>query len=364
MLDLKTPVSEHLLKQLELRLTMGIDDFKALGDVKETADGPVIHIDNGGSVLGVAHLDWVLWRKPTLSKDKHKVYCPQLDDRLGVWVILDLLPTLYGIKYDVLLTDSEECGKSTAKDFTTPPKDYNWIFQFDRRGTDTVLYRYDSPENRKRLEACGLTTGYGTFSDICYLDHLGVSGWNIGTGYHNEHTQGCHGKLKDTRSNAHKFHDFFLAHQATKIEAPPYTEPTYYYGNYTGGYTTTSRSSGWDWGDDYFGYYDSPSYKAEKESILRAYADPSRRYDEDWRCECGQDNYWDADYCIECGEWFDPRHQFGDTELIDLNEIPPFDVDDDYSEDSSEVSIDDWDLEAETYAQFVLRTGFKGRIVH
>jgi hypothetical protein len=360
MIDLNTPLSEQLLKQLELRLTMDISDFKALGDVKETADGPVIHIDNGGSVLGVAHLDWVLFRKPSLSKDKHRVYCPQLDDRLGVWVILDLLPALYGIKYDVLLTDSEEVGRSTAKDFTAPPKDYNWIFQFDRRGTDTVLYRYDSPENRKRLEACGLTTGSGTFSDICYLNHLGVSGWNIGTGYHNEHSQTCHAKLQDTRSNAHKFHDFFLAHQAEKIIAPPYKEyPSYY----SGGYTTRSYSSARDWGDDYYGYYDSPAYKAEKESIIRAYCDPSRRFDEDWRCECGKVNDWDADYCHDCGEWFDPDASYGVIDLdVDGSDLHQFDPDD-YDHAGDEVSIDDWDSEYESFAQFVLRTGYQGRII-
>lgn len=356
MIDLNTPVNEYLRKQLEKRLTMQIDDFKALGDVRETADGPVIHIDNGGSVLGVAHLDWVLWRKPTISKDKHTVYCPQLDDRLGVWVILDLLPTLYGIKYDILLTDSEEVGKSTAKDFTDCPKAYNWMFQFDRRGTDTVLYRYDSKQNRERLEKCGLTTGSGSFSDICYLDHLGVSGWNVGTGYYGEHTQACHGKLKETRSNAHKFHDFFLAHQNEKIEAPAYSEPVYYYGNYS----TKSRSSAWDWGDDYYGYYDSPTYKAEKESIIRAYSDPSRRYDEDWACSCGKVNYWDADYCADCGDWFNPDRQYDGYEVIDLDDVPPFGIDH-IPRRREPVTLEDFDMDRETFAQFVLRTGYTGR---
>lgn len=355
MLDLSQPLPDHLLKQLELRLTMSVEDFRSLGDVKETPDGPVIHIDNGGSVLGVAHLDWVLWRKPSFSKDRHQVFCPQLDDRLGVWVILDLLPALYGIKYDVLLTDSEEVGKSTAKDFTESAKPYNWLFQFDRRGTDTVLYEYDSPDNRKRLEACGLTTSTGSYSDICYLSHLGVSGWNIGTGYYGEHSQACNAKLKETRENAHKFFRFFEAHKDTRIEAPPYTPPSYSF------YTGSSRNTGWDWGDDYFGYYDSPTYQKEKQDILRAYNSPSRRYDEDWSCECGCLNHWDATYCNECGNWYDPEDGY-DTDLDDEWEclVPPFD---DEAEDFDQVSIDDWDTDEETFAQFCLRTGYQGKII-
>lgn len=364
LLNLDTPLSDYLLQQLKLRLTMKVEDFKALGDVKDTADGPVIHIDNGGSVLGVAHLDWVLYREPTISKNKHKVFCPQLDDRLGVWVILDLLPTLYGIKYDVLLTDSEECGRSTAKDFTNPPKDYNWMFQFDRRGSDTVLYRYDSPENRKRLEGFGLKTGTGTYSDICKLDHLGVSGWNIGTGYFQEHSQACNADLKITRGNAHKFKDFFLAHKDEKIASPPYTERTY--GGYYSSSRYTSAYSGWDFADDYAEYYDSPEYKLHKKQIIKAFSDPTRRFDEDWRCECGKVNFWDVEYCADCGEWFDPDIRYGDVDIIDLDSIEPFHSDDDTQIDDDDllylsdktVSIDDWDQDRETYGQFCLRTGY------
>ena len=39
------------------------------------------------------------------------VFAPQLDDRLGVWCLLNALPTM-GVNLDVLLTTGEEICKS------------------------------------------------------------------------------------------------------------------------------------------------------------------------------------------------------------------------------------------------------------
>lgn len=162
------------------RCTDPIEKYREYGDTIDTPDGPLTYIDNGGDTLAVVHLDWVMWSKPRYNRKAHRITCPQLDDRLGLWCLLDLLPSL-GVKSDILLTDSEEIGRSTARYFDTP-KRYNWMYQFDRRGVDTVLYEYDSEENRERLEEHGLACGDGSFSDICMLSHLGCSGWNVGTG--------------------------------------------------------------------------------------------------------------------------------------------------------------------------------------
>ena len=288
---------------------MGIDGFRELGTTVETPDGPMIHIDQGGDTLAVAHLDWVKWTKPKFSKKRNRIYCPQLDDRLGVWVILDLLPTL-GVYSDVLLTDSEERGRSTAKSFTTS-KTYNWMYQFDRRGTDTVLYDYDSKENRQRLEESGLTTGYGSFSDICRLDHLGISGWNVGTGYHHEHSLQCYAELNDTLSQAIKFSGFWEKHKGEYIPAPPKPEYTFYggYGRVYGGY-------GGGWGmDEVHDQYDDDSPPVVKRitSIPRKHGkcwqwfdDPAdMREGDTWECLCTYENDWDRVYCDGCGTAFD-----------------------------------------------------------
>src|SRR5687767_14937641 len=128
-------VTQNLRDLLIKRCNDPIEAFASLGESYTTKDGPLTYIDRGGSVLAVAHLDWVMRRKPMLSK-QGIIQCPQLDDRLGVWVILDVLPAI-GVQVDVLLTDSEEVGASTAGYFI-PKKDYNWVFSFDRAGMDVV----------------------------------------------------------------------------------------------------------------------------------------------------------------------------------------------------------------------------------
>jgi acetylornithine deacetylase/succinyl-diaminopimelate desuccinylase-like protein len=74
--------------------------------------------DNGASVLAVAHLDTVVRHQQRLcnfveTAGGEIVYSGALDDRLGAYVILDMLPKL-GINVDVLLTVGEESGQSTT----------------------------------------------------------------------------------------------------------------------------------------------------------------------------------------------------------------------------------------------------------
>lgn len=113
-----------------------------------------------------------------------------LDDRLGIWMITDVLPSM-GIICDVLITTDEESASSSAHDFTTT-KDYNWIFQFDRHGIgNVVMYDYDNSESESLLEGLGYELEIGTYSDICALEFLGCIGFNFGCGYKNEHTKYC-----------------------------------------------------------------------------------------------------------------------------------------------------------------------------
>ena len=186
-------------------------------------------IDNGGSVLAVAHCDFVGGNGTNYTAVKLKsdvmVYCPTLDDRLGVYTVLDLLPAM-GIKVDVLLTENEEIGASTAKQFTHGKK-YNWIVEFDRCGTDCVSYEYHFDDAEDYF-----AQGMGSFSDICLLEHLGCKGFNVGVGYYNEHTQYCNMSVKDYVSQISKFmllwedmKDTHYEHQAvlwydTQLEEP------------------------------------------------------------------------------------------------------------------------------------------------
>jgi len=161
-------------------------------------------------VLAVGHTDVRLTATPKMTMDTLKVVCPQLDDRLGVWIILHILRSNVpkDMPYDILLTDNEEIGDSTA-DLYLPKKKYNWMFEFDRKGTDVVMYGYKNKELEDLLGTYNFEVGFGSFTDICQLDRLGCAGFNFGTGYHDEHTLKCHANLKDTAKMISKFLIFY-----------------------------------------------------------------------------------------------------------------------------------------------------------
>ena len=215
-------------KNLLKRLTQPIDSFRKLGDTIETDHGPLIHIDNGANVLAVGHLDWVYFNpKPKLRHQFENIRIentPQLDDRLGVWVILDVMKEA-GIKVDVLLCDSEETGNSTAQYFKTS-KNYNWLVEFDRAGSGAVMYDYETPEYRNLLESAGYDVEFGSFTDICNLESLGVAGFNIGVGYQGQNTKKCYANISETFDSFRKFqnlHEAFSGERLPHEPRPKYT---------------------------------------------------------------------------------------------------------------------------------------------
>lgn len=194
------------LKRLEAICRMPVDAFGSFGESVPTPEGNYIFRDQGERVLGIAHLDTVL-PCTQFVRDGDRVYCPALDDRLGVYLLSDLLPLL-GVKFDLLLTDGEERGCSTARWFV-PPRRYNWMFSFDRAGTDVVMYQYDSPANRRLLQRAGFRVGVGSYSDIADLDFLGCAGFNFGTGYYRQHRPDCNADLLETREMVARFAHFW-----------------------------------------------------------------------------------------------------------------------------------------------------------
>lgn len=203
------------------------DDFSSYGFTRTTLEPHLYGGDrfywyrDGGpdaTVLAVAHLDTVQDDRScqiTGTASGLLATSGALDDRLGAYIILDLLPSL-GIVCDVLLTTDEESGQSTASDFD-PPKDYNWIIQFDRGGTDVVAYQYETPDLVARVRDSGARMGQGSYSDICELEHLGVAGLNWGTGYQDYHSPRSHAWLDDTFRCVSKFARFYRANEATPI---------------------------------------------------------------------------------------------------------------------------------------------------
>jgi ubiquinone/menaquinone biosynthesis C-methylase UbiE len=212
-------VNTDELKEVSLS---SIQDFERYGEKVDTRDGMYIYIDNGANILGVAHLDTVqdLKHFDVAEHEKGKViHNAQLDDRLGAYLILKLLPEL-GVKADILLTEGEEVGRSTAKYFMSK-KPYNWIFQFDRKGIDTVMYQYEDADTKKLLEKYKFMIGRGSVSDISYLESLGIKAFNFGTGYYDNHGEHAHAVESDIKHNVKLFLKFYNDMKDTKLPHTP-----------------------------------------------------------------------------------------------------------------------------------------------
>ena len=218
-------------KKLRKVCSMPINHFSQYGETVRTKDGIYVYKNIGSKVLAVAHLDSVC--KPKHFRVRNNIIkSPVLDDRLGAYIILYLLPSL-GIHTDILLTEGEESGNSTAQHFKTDKK-YNWMFQFDREGTDAVLYGYDGQSKWKdKLEKLW-DIDFGIFSDISYLEHLGCKGVNIGCSYYNYHSPKAYMVISELENTIQKFITFYHQNKDKKFK---HVEDSYSgYGGYYYGY--------------------------------------------------------------------------------------------------------------------------------
>lgn len=227
-----------------------------------------LHLDRGSDILAVAHLDTVMDhadRTATIvdTADGPLVLSGALDDRLGAYIILELLPKL-GLEFDILLTVGEEAGNSTAQYFDTE-KAYNWMIEFDRGGTDVVLYQYEDSETRSLVADSGARVGVGAFSDISYLEHLEIKGFNWGVGYRDYHGPRSHAWLNDTFMMVGHFLKFY---DANGNEYLPHEKKRSYY---TGGRRGGSTAWGWD-DDEYYRRSDKDAEAEAEEAVEEAFA--------------------------------------------------------------------------------------------
>ena len=151
--------------------------------------------------------DWV-------ARKADKLAGPVVDDRLGCALALGC--TAWA---DILFTDCEEMGMSTAA-FFQAPRAYNWIIGLDRRGTDVVTYTYKDKDWLAALEE-DFTIGTGSFSDIGYLENLGTACVNMGVGYYNEHTTAAHWKPQDTEEQFARLYKFWSKYGETQFHHIP-----------------------------------------------------------------------------------------------------------------------------------------------
>ncbi len=193
---------------LRERCLAPIDSFASVADRVETSQGPYFFQDNGADILAVAHLDTVQNHRHfgSVKGEGDVVYNCQLDDRLGAWLALDVFPAM-GIKMDVLLTTGEELGFSTARGFAAP-REYNWLAEFDRSGTDAVTYDLESDDWLVAIDGC-VNVGYGFYSDIAELDGLGVCGANWGVGCYENHGPDSRFVVSELLETVRKFERFY-----------------------------------------------------------------------------------------------------------------------------------------------------------
>lgn len=211
-------------KRVKVHCTNSIIDYVELENFEyhATPDGQFyLFQDNGANVLAVAHLDTVLPDAADCQRHRDRVWSVALDDRLGAYIILEVLPAL-GIECDILLTIGEETSQSTAEHFN-PHKAYNWVVEFDRAGTDVVTYQYQTAAWHEALTMAGFKIGKGCYSDIAELYTLGIACVNIGCGHKDSHTRGCRVNLRDTSRMVALFVDFYWRNYTTRFEcdAPP-----------------------------------------------------------------------------------------------------------------------------------------------
>jgi hypothetical protein len=167
--------------------------------------------DNGSNILAVAHLDTVCEPSWVFIADHPQygeiLFSPTLDDRLGVYIIAEMLKH-YGIVPDILFTQDEEKGNSSAQHFTTTKK-YHWLVEFDRAGGDVVTYDYAGTEWEQALKEFFPKVNRGSYSDICELEHLGCKAVNIGIGYENNHSEMAYARLVTMQTQVKNFVRFY-----------------------------------------------------------------------------------------------------------------------------------------------------------
>jgi len=116
------------------------------------------------------------------------------------------------------------------------------MFEFDRQGTDVVMYDYEHPDYEAMLEPHGFSTGWGSYSDICHLSHLDITGFNFGCGYYQNHQPGSHFVVQEAHDAVEKFLGFYDEYKDTLM---PKKESARRYSRYSS-YGSYSYARGMD----------------------------------------------------------------------------------------------------------------------
>jgi len=181
----------------------------------DSPDKHRIFINRNSNILFVAHLDTVqkpkyIRQRKTKSGKQKRIYACGLDDRLGCMIAFNLSEKLNA---DLLLCDNEESMNSTAQYHNC--KNYNWIAEFDRAGSDVVTYDLDCVEFRQAISKYW-KIGLGLFSDIAQLNTQACC-MNVGIGYEFAHSKDSYVCVKTMLQQIEKFIKFFNQYKDVKF---------------------------------------------------------------------------------------------------------------------------------------------------
>ena len=115
-------------------------------------------------------------------------------------------------------------------------------------GFDCALYQYDDDETRAAVTAAGYQPVWGSYTDVCELDHLGVKAFNFGVAYRDYHSKNAHIYTGELSELLLMFQDFYEMFKDTTF--PHKYTPTVTYGvgkSYHNYYD--AQHSAWEWYD-------------------------------------------------------------------------------------------------------------------
>jgi len=218
-------LEQEELDQLREFCISPIERLRSLGWDMEDAGryATLIPSDAGiqdAPVLAVAHLDFVGSTPApySLQSGGDVVVSRALDDRLGVFALLHTIPKLLGNKrpYNVLLTENEEAGHSTAALFHAN-KSYNWMFSMDRAGTDCAYYTFTDKPWLDHLRKAGWAVSEGSYSCIAEMDHWGACAINFGVAYNSQHSDSCWADLDEYSNQVKRVVKFYIDNHMRKF---------------------------------------------------------------------------------------------------------------------------------------------------
>lgn len=251
----------------------------------------MVRKDKVAKILSVGHIDTVINHEDgrfvieeaesSSGSAVHILHSPHNDDRQGIATMMEMFDR-HDIVSDLLICDEEETGNTTSREYVSwrsevtteedkdhvptdvRTKEYNWLCEFDRRGTDVATYSYGTGTSEATTTFIDAlekhwgknNTSNGSFTDICSLTSLGCKAFNVGVAYQNAHGKNGYFVVEQYAWAFIKFIDFYNEFSERKFEHTPppptaYNKSKYsyasggYYGASAGTFQRSKRADQW-----------------------------------------------------------------------------------------------------------------------